>query len=201
MCFDVSIPIRLIWSTDGLPLSEINSNDLILAHSMPRGPSTPTTVVSPAAILVLRRFRVRVRRGVSPTFYRTPILSKVTAPASPHSERSPPSSRRFRPAKCQKCLPQWCLCSSKASCQGVFPKWRLVTRLLGLGQLEIGRARARLCPLHLLHLFAQGQERDSVRTMDRPKRLTQQARRPPRRKHCGFLHCDFSSMSTLCLRG
>src|SRR5208282_1364072 len=50
MCFDVSIPIRLIWSTDGLPLSEINSNDLILAHSMPRGPSTPTTVVSPAAI-------------------------------------------------------------------------------------------------------------------------------------------------------
>src|SRR5208282_5718253 len=59
MCFDVSIPIRLIWSTDGLPLSEINSNDLILAHSMPRGPSTPTTVVSPAAILVLRRFRVR----------------------------------------------------------------------------------------------------------------------------------------------
>src|SRR5208283_1438450 len=50
MCFDVSIPIRLIWSTDGFPLSEINSNDLILAHSMPRGPSTPTTVVSPGAI-------------------------------------------------------------------------------------------------------------------------------------------------------
>jgi len=93
------------------------------------------TVVSPAAILVLRRFRGRVRRGVSPTFYRIPILSKVTAPASPHSERSPPSSRRFRPAKCQKCLPQWCLCSSKASCQGVFPKWRLVTRLLGLGRV------------------------------------------------------------------
>src|SRR5208282_5152112 len=89
MCFDVSIPIRLIWSTDGLPLSEINSNDLILAHSMPRGPSTPTTVVSPAAKLVLRRFLGRVRRGESQTFDKTPILSKVTPLASRHFERSP----------------------------------------------------------------------------------------------------------------
>src|SRR5271165_4176901 len=57
MCFDVSIPIRLIWSTDGLPLSEINSNDLILAHSMPRGPSTPTTVLSPGREFCFDRFQ------------------------------------------------------------------------------------------------------------------------------------------------
>src|SRR5271165_3755003 len=35
-CFDVSIPIRLIWSTDGL-LCLRSTHDLILAHSMPPG--------------------------------------------------------------------------------------------------------------------------------------------------------------------
>ncbi len=69
------------------------------AHGGPVGRVTnfclDPTVVSPAAKLVLRRFRGRVRRGESQTFDKTPILSKVTAPASRHSERSPPSSRRF----------------------------------------------------------------------------------------------------------
>jgi len=91
------------------------------------------TVVSPAAKLILRRFRVRVRRGESPTFYRRPILSKVTPPRVTAFRALTPSSRRFRPTKCQKRLPQWCLCSSKGSCQVAFSKWRLVARLLGLG--------------------------------------------------------------------
>ena len=99
-------------------------------HRTTRDQGLDPTVVSPAAKLVLRRFRVRVQARKSSHFLQNTHFVKSDGPASPHSERSPPSSRRFRPAKCQKCLPQWCLCSSKASCQGVFPKWRPVTRLL-----------------------------------------------------------------------
>ena len=48
-CFEVSIPIRLIYSTDGL-LCLRSMHDLILAHSMSPGPSTPTKVPFPGDI-------------------------------------------------------------------------------------------------------------------------------------------------------
>ncbi len=71
-----------------------HSRQLRLQPPQPRTPhGLDPTVVSPAAKLVLRRFLGRVRRGESQTFDKTPILSKVTAPASPHFERSRPQAR------------------------------------------------------------------------------------------------------------
>ena len=98
------------------------------------------TFVSPAAKLVLGRFWGRFRQRKSQIFDEKRVLSKVTAPASRHFAPSPPKFAPVRPAKCQKCPPQSCLCSSKSPLSEFFPKWRLVTRMLGLGLF--GKAQA-----------------------------------------------------------
>ncbi len=52
--------------------------------------------------------RYRATRG-APTFYKTLILSKVTAPRVMAFQAFAPKFAPLRPAKCQKCPPQWCL--------------------------------------------------------------------------------------------
>src|SRR5271156_3743329 len=94
------------------------------------------TFVSPAAKLVLGRFWGRFRQRKSQIFDEKRVLSKVTAPASRHFAPSPPKFAPVRPAKCQKCPPQSCLCSSKSPLSEFFPKWRLVTRMLGLARIS-----------------------------------------------------------------
>src|SRR5271163_4772510 len=101
--------------------------------TMPAELGLDPTFVSPAAKLVLGRFWGRFRQRKSQIFDEKRVLSKVTAPASRHFAPSPPKFAPVRPAKCQKCPPQSCLCCSKSPLSEFFPKWRLVTRMLGLG--------------------------------------------------------------------